>query len=193
MMRRIFLFLLSFLPIALLAQNAVPMAQVVPANTLPVATTAPDSVAPLIRFGYLSYDAALKTMFDYAEAQDSVKVRRDAYEKEMQRVEEEFNQKYESFLEGQREFPRTILLKRQNELQDLMKRNVEFKAEALRELQDFETMYMKPVKDRLNAALTEIAKEQKLALIINTDANACPFIDPQLGVDIQMIVEEFVK
>jgi outer membrane protein len=152
-----------------------------------------DSVKPVLRFGYLSYYAVLKGMFDYADAQDSIKVQREAFAKEMKRVEDEFNQKYEAFLEGQKDFPRTILLKRQNELEELMRRNVEFKAQAQAELRKTEETFLAPVKARLNEALAAVAKEFGLALVINTDANACPFIDPQMGMDIQEMVADYLK
>lgn len=151
------------------------------------------TAAASIRFGYLSYDAVLKSMPDYAQAQDSIKAQREGYAKEMKRVEDEFNQKYESFLEGQKEFPRTILLKRQNELEELMRRNVEFKAQAQRDLQKMEADFLAPVKARLNDALATIAQELGLALVINTDANACPFIDPKMGMNIQEEAIEYLK
>ncbi len=203
MMRKIFFSFLLFLPITLLAQDNVPMTAVIPADSFPVSeknvdslavdTLANDSLAPAIRFGYLSYETVLKGMFDYADAQDSIQAEREAYEKELRRVEKEFNKKYESFLEGQRDFPRTILLKRQNELKDLMQQNIDFKAQAHLDLQAAEERFLAPVRQRLNAALADIAKEYGLAFVLNTDANACPFIDPLYGMDIQSLVEEYLK
>jgi outer membrane protein len=122
----------------------------------------------------------------YAIVQQQMTELRAAYQAELQRVENEFNQKYEAFLEGQRDFPRTILLKRQNELQQLMQQNLEFKAQGQRDLQRAEAEAMKPLHDRLNEVLATIARKRGYALIINTDANACPFIDPALGEDIQV-------
>ena len=180
--------LLVFLPMALLAQEV----------SAEEETTEPSDTTTLIRpslicFGYLSYDAALKSMPEYASAQKTIQANRTAFEQEMQRVENEFNEKYESFLEGQKDFPRTILLKRQNELQELMKRNLEFKAQAREELQQTEERVMKPVHDRLNEVLAEVAREFSLALIINTDTNACPFIDPRMGMNIQEEVNGYLK
>ena len=117
---------------------------------------------------------------------------RAAYEAEAKRVEDEFNQKYESFLEGQNEFPRTILLKRQNELKELMQRNMEFNAQARRDLQTAEEEALKPIRAKLNETLASIAREFGFALIINIDSNACPYIDPVMGKDIQEIVDEKV-
>ena len=98
--------------------------------------SAQDSLS--IRFGYLSYQQALQAMPQYALVQKQMAELRHQYEAELQRVTNEFNRKYEEFLEGQREFPKTILQKRQTELQELMTRNVTFKEESLKQLADAE-------------------------------------------------------
>ena len=49
-------------------------------------------------------------------------------------MEDEFNRKYEDFLEGQRDFPQTILQKRQLELQQLMEKNIEFRTSSSRSM-----------------------------------------------------------
>ena len=159
----------------------------------PVQLVAPEATAPsgvplvtqLISIGYLSYDSALIAMPDYAVAQARLKQLREAYETELKRVEEEFNRKYEDFLEGQRDFPRTILLKRQTELQDMLQRNVEFKQQGLKDLAKAEADALAPLRKKLDAAIATVAKRKGLALVVNTDSNACPFIDSEMGVDLQ--------
>ncbi len=138
-----------------------------------------------ILFGYLSYDSALVAMPDYALLQKQLADLRQAYNDEMKRIEDEFNRKYEDFLDGQKDFPRTILLKRQTELQEMMQRNLEFKHQGQAELQQCEREMMEPLRAKLNEAIATVAREKKLALVVNTDANACPFIDPEMGIDIQ--------
>lgn len=83
------------------------------------------------KFGYLSYDAVLKAMPEYAIAEQNLANLTAQYESEVKRAEDEFNTKYEQFLDGQHEFPQTILQKRQRELQDLMEKNIAFKAVSL--------------------------------------------------------------
>lgn len=144
--------------------------------------------APALKFGFLSYDLALKSMKDYAAVQMRMDSLRSAFNAEMQRVEDEFNRKYEDFLEGQKDFPRTILLKRQTELQEMMQKNIDFKQQLQRELTDTEAQLMAPLRIHLNEAIATIAREQGLVLVINTDANACPFIEPAMGVDVNELV-----
>jgi len=134
--------------------------------------------------GYLSYDSALVAMPDYAEVMAQMKQLRQSYDEEMKRVEDEFNSKYEAFLENRKDFPRTILLKRQTELQELLQRNIEFKSESRRDLRAREKELLAPLRIRLNETIAAIAREKKLTLVVNTDANACPFIEPLQGVDL---------
>ena len=180
-MKKIFIAVLACLSLTMQAQTEKGQAE----------KTANDTVAatPAIRFGYLSYDAALKAMPGYAVASKQTDELRKAYEAELKRAEEDFNQKYEAFLEGQKDFPKTILLKRQTELQQLMKQNVEFKQQGRIDLARAEEEAIAPLRTRLNEALATLAERYGFALIINTDGNACPFIDPKMGQDIQEEVQ----
>lgn len=139
---------------------------------------------PALKFGYLSYDLALKSMKEYATVQMRMDSLRSAFNAEMQRVEDEFNRKYEDFLDGQKDFPRTILLKRQTELQDMLQKNIAFKQQSIQEIKDTEAQLMAPLRIHLNEAIATVARERGLALVVNTDANACPFIEPTMGVDV---------
>lgn len=140
---------------------------------------------PVSRIGFLSCDSLLKVMPQYAIVQKQMSDLRHAYEAELKRVEDEFNQKYEAFLDGQKEFPRTILLKRQNELQELLKKNVEFKQQGRNDLRRAEQEAMAPLREKMKEAIAKVARKQGLALVVNTDSEACPFIAPESGIDIQ--------
>ena len=148
--------------------------------------SAQDSLS--IRFGYLSYQQALQAMPQYALVQKQMAELRHQYEAELQRVTNEFNRKYEEFLEGQREFPKTILQKRQTELQELMTRNVTFKEESLKQLADAEREALAPLKIRLAETVARIANERGLALVVNTDSEFCPYINPAWGENLNELV-----
>ena len=157
-----------------------------------ITASAQDSI-PQLRFGYLSYQEVLEAMADYAIVQKDMANLRAQYDAEMKRVEDEFNRKYEDFLDGQREFPKTILRKRQTELQELMTKNIAFKQESLQQLDDTEQEKMAPLRERLTQAIATIAAEQGLAFVINTDADACPYINPSMGIDISQQVKDALK
>ena len=145
------------------------------------------------RFGYLSYEAALQSMPDYAKAQQQLATLKAQYQAETKRVEDEFNRKYEEFLEGQRDFPKTILQKRQTELQELMERNITFKEQSRAELAQIENDTLAPLKIRLIEMLGKIGRERGYAFIYDTDTKALPFINPAMGDDITQLVKNALK
>ena len=145
------------------------------------------------RFGFLSYETALQSMPDYAKAQQKIEDMKAQYQAETKRVEDEFNRKYEEFLEGQREFPKTILQKRQTELQELMERNIQFKEKSREELAQIEKETMAPLRIRLIELLGKIGREHGYAFIIDTDKTALPFINPDMGDDLNQIVKDALK
>ena len=139
---------------------------------------------PTSKFGYVSYEQVLRAMPDYALVQQKLQALRTQYDAELQRVTQDFNIKYEEFLQGQRDFPETILRKRQTELKDLLERNLAFKAESREQLKQAEVEAMAPLRQMLNETLEAIGLEQGLAFILNTDAGALPFVHPAMGVDV---------
>lgn len=146
-----------------------------------------------LKFAYFSYDAALKSMPDYGIALVNVDKLRNQYNGEIERAEKEFNAKYEDFLENQRSLAPAILDKRQAELQELLQKNLKFKEEAKRLLKQAEDDAYAPLKNKLNAAVKKIGAERGYAFVINTDNNACPYVDSTKGDDISMLIEDALK
>lgn len=146
-----------------------------------------------VKFGYFSYDQVLTSMPEYKVVMENMTDLKTKYDAETKRVEEEFNKKYEEFLDGQRDFAPTILQKRQSELQELLKRNVAFKAEAERLLAKAEKEAFAPVHQKISTALQTIGTEQGYAFILNTDGNACPYINPTMGEDVTDLLKNALK
>jgi len=142
----------------------------------------------VVLIGYLSYDSLLHAMPQYAAVQQQMDTLRLAYEREMKRVENEFNQKYETFLEERSQYPRTILLKRQNELQDLMQSNIAFRNQGLHDLQEARQMALAPLRRLLSQTIAAVAADLHLAVVVNTDSEACPYVDPDVSIDISQQV-----
>lgn len=143
---------------------------------------------PTLRFGYLSCDSVLHAMPEYAAAMKSLDALQAQYDEEMKRIEDEFNQKYETFLEGQRDFAPSILQKRQAELQELMEKNAAFKEEARKLMAGAKKEALNPIKEKIKHAIKQVGKTKKLAFILNTDNNSLPYTDAVIGEDITQTV-----
>ena len=146
-----------------------------------------------LKFGYFSFDAAMKQMPDYTVVQHNISDLQAKYDTETKRVEEEFNKKYEQFLDGQRDFEPTILQKRQAELQDMMEKNVAFKQEAARLLSQAKQEAYDSLKVKLRLAVKVIGDQRGYAFILNTDNDAVPYINNATGEDISAIVKDVIN
>ena len=147
----------------------------------------------VFKFGYLSYEKALKSMREYAFTEQQMANLRSQYEAETRRVEDDFNRKYEEFLDGQREFPKTILQKRQSELQELLEKNIAFKHNSREELAKAEQEAFAPLRIKLIETIGRIARERGFAFIVDTDVKALPYINPDMGEDINFLVQDALK
>lgn len=153
----------------------------------------PLSAAAQVKFGYLSYSEAVKAMPEYAVMQKNLESLKAQYEDETKRSEEEFNEKYQLFLEGRKELADPILKKRQSELQELLAKGISFKAEAARLLKQAEADMYAPLKTKLADVLRRIGTERGYAFIINTDGYALPFVNDAYGEDITAAVIEIIN
>ena len=145
------------------------------------------------KYGFLSYEAALQAMPEYAQMQADMALLKSQYEDEQKRVEDDFNKKYEEFLDGQASYPKTILQKRQSELQEILDKNIAFKKESEKLLLQAQYDAVAPLKQKLNAILATIGQERGYAFILNTDNNSTPWLNPALGEDITEAVEALLK
>lgn len=146
-----------------------------------------------LKYGYFSFSEALKAMPGYAVSERDMAALRAKYEEEGKRVEDDFNKKYEQFLDGQRDFAPLILQKRQAELQEMMEKNVAFKNESKRLLDQADAESKAALKVRLRAIVARIGAERGYAFILNTDNDAVPYVNNIVGEDINALVKDAVK
>ena len=146
-----------------------------------------------LKFGYLSYNAVIQAMPEYAAMQNSMAELRQKYEAEQKRVEDDFNKKYEEFLDGQKSYPKTILQKRQSELQEMLDKNIAFKKESQRLLSQAEEEAMAPIRVRLAEVLDAIGRERGYAFIVNTDEKAALWLNPAMGEDVSAAVKALLQ
>ena len=160
-MKRFFFLLISLLPLALFGQ---------------------------VQFGYLSYQTVMKEMPEYAQVQQQLAALRGKYDAEAVRGEEEFQKKFVEFMQGQKEFPQSIMQKRQAELQTLMNGGVEFRVKAQELIAQAEREMLGEVQKKLNRAILEVGIAYGYGFILNIDDNSCPYINPVVGVDVSDLV-----
>ena len=74
-----------------------------------------------------------------------------------------------------------------------MAKNVTFKAEAVRLLQQADADAYAPLKAQIDAAVQKVGKVKGLAFILNTDKGAFPYVNTLCGEDVTLLIKENLK
>ena len=149
--------------------------------------------AQQLKIGYFSYEAVLKAAPDYLSAKASIENLRKQYDTEIQIAQKDFNEKYENFIENQDGMASAIREKRQSELQSILERNMAFKQESDRLLAKAEEEALAPLRTKLDNAIKALGSEKDFIVILNTDNNAAPYINPVFGEDVTEILISRIK
>lgn len=176
-----------FAIIALLALTAA-HAQLQEPAPAPAAPLQASAVQP--RFGYLNYRAVFEEMPGYAEAQKSLAEIKSKYDTETAHNEENFKRMYLEFLQGQKDFPQTIMLKRQKELQEAMENGVKFRNQIRELLDKAQQDLERPLIASLDSAIALVGTERGYDFVINTAERGFSFINKANGEDITALVKE---
>ena len=136
------------------------------------------------KIGHFSYNAVLQGLPAYVAAQQNLQRMRKQYADELQAAEKEFSEKYEFFIEQQSSLDPSISEKRQSELRSLYDSNIKFRDNSRRMLQQTEADLMSPIKASISSAISIVGKDGGYTVIINTDSDACPYIDGAATTDV---------
>ena len=141
------------------------------------------SAQSTIKYGRLDYDSLLTSMPEYTQVQEQLASLRQQYDKEAAYNEANFKRLFADFLQGQKDFPQNIMLKRQRELQDAMEKSLSFRRSCDSLLVKAEADLLAPLFVKLDAAIQAVGIERGYECIVNTAAGTHPFLHPSLTED----------
>lgn len=134
-------------------------------------------------YGMLRYDSILQSMPEYAAMKIRVKQLRDKYEREANYNEQNFKRMFTDFMQGQKDFPQNILLKRQRDLQDALEKGLAFRHQADSLVRAAEADMLAPIRLMLDDAIAAVGEERNYQYIINRDSKAMPYVRRSLSED----------
>jgi len=143
-----------------------------------------------LRYGYVSYDSLLRAMPEYGEAKARLAQLRAQYEAEARYNETAFKRMFAEFLQGQKEFPQNILLKRQRDLQEAMEKGLAFRRSADSLLRRAEAELYAPLRAAVDSAVKAVGLERGYGYVVNTDERAYVFLHPEVAEDATPFVLE---
>lgn len=134
--------------------------------------------------GSIRTNTILQNMPQYKAMQASMQALREQYEAEARKSEEDFQRKFEEFLQGKDEFPKTILEKRQNELQSILEANANFRIKVQELLAEAEKSLMTDVRAEMTDAIAVVAQDKGVSIVFDLDNGSVPYILSGLAVDL---------
>lgn len=138
----------------------------------------------LFIIGSIRSNTVLHRMPQYKAMKSNMESLRLQYEAEARKSEEDFQRKFEEFMHGQNEFPKTILEKRQNELQNMLETNAEFRIKVQKLLQEAEKTLMDDVRAEMSDAINIVSKERGINIVFDLDGGSVPYVVDGLTTDI---------
>lgn len=135
------------------------------------------------RIATIHFDSVLASMSEYQKAVaegDTLKARLEA---ETAYNEQTFQRQFAEFLQGQKDFPESIMLKRQRDLQDSMEKGIAFRQAADSLLRQARVALEAPARAKLQQALTAVIQERGYDFIVNLDAPQTLFFAPEKAED----------
>lgn len=144
------------------------------------------------KFGFIDFNATLRRMPEYLEAEINLRKIQNEYHEEIERSKREFERQYIDFLLEQDHLSASIVAKRQKELQLLMDNNAQFRDNVQLELEARRDEMLMPIKKKLLSAVSDVCTGQNLDYVVDIGKGTYLYINQEKGVDITDPVYEIL-
>lgn len=142
-----------------------------------------------LKFGHINAMEIVNVMPEYAKAQNDLKALSDQLGKELQRTQEEFNKKYQEFMQTKDSLPVNIAERRQKELEDMMQRQQQFQEKAEQDMQKAQNDMMTPVYKKLDDAIKAVGVSEGVIYIFDLARTAIPYVNESQSINLNAKVK----
>lgn len=137
------------------------------------------SFAQTIKFGSINSEELLSIMPE----RDSVEMKINTYgttlQKELQDMQAEFQRKLETYQKNSAEYTSVMREQKEGELQKDQATIQQFNQVAQNELQQKNAEYMKPVIDKVNAAIKKVSDAKGISFVIDMTSPPFLYVNPK--------------
>ncbi|KAA6349423.1 hypothetical protein EZS27_003136 [termite gut metagenome] len=145
--------------------------------------------AQSLKFAHVSSQDILIVMPEVIKAQAELQSLEKKYSDEIQRTNDEFQKKYQEFLQAMDSLPQNISERRQRELQDMSQRSQQFQQEAQEVMLQKQQEFMTPIYQKLDNAIKIVGEAQNVIYIFDVSRTAIPYINTTQSIDVTPLVK----
>jgi len=147
------------------------------------------------KFGHIDSQALLQLLPDTKTAKTALEAEQKKVEIHLQTMQAELQSKYQVYTENENlvatspeKWTALIKQEKESEMQSLQQRLQDFQGSAEKSLQTKQTELYKPILDKVDNAIQEVAKEGKFTYIF--DVNVVLYFSEEMSVDITRLVKK---
>lgn len=142
------------------------------------------------KIAYFKYYEVIQEMPEFKQMQDSIQKQAEVFDSEMKIMDAEYQKKYKDFLEQQETLTESIKIRRQQELQEIGERAMNFQQHAQQQQQQLQQALLEPIQEKIMKAVQDVGKENHFSYILETNSllyfspqspDATPLVKAKLG------------
>lgn len=141
-----------------------------------------------VRIGVLDVKAIFQALPETAELQKTITFLQSTYQAELQKLEDEYQNKVSTFLADRDRLPKNIQDARIQEIDQLQLRIQAMRREAADDLDQKQADATAPLRARVSEAIKKVSQEQNLAYVLDLNSDAVLYVSPLLTVNIYTLV-----
>ncbi|MBN1186896.1 MAG: OmpH family outer membrane protein [Bacteroidales bacterium] len=124
------------------------------------------------KLGHINSQELLAAMPETDSAQAKIQRIAKEFEDQLEIMQVEFNNKYQKYLQEQKNYTDLVRKAKENELQDLQQRIQEFQYTAQEEIENQRNELFQPIIDKAQKAVKDVARENGFTYVFDTGTGA---------------------
>ena len=139
-----------------------------------------------LKFGHINAQEIITVMPEFTKAQNDIQTLEKQLTAELQRTQEEFNQKYQEFQQAiaKDSLPPNIAERRQKELQDMMQRQEQFQQDAQQQMAKAQNDAMAPIYQKLDNAIKAVGAAEGVIYIFDLARTSIPYVNESQSINL---------
>jgi outer membrane protein len=145
-----------------------------------------------LKFGHVDSRELLMSMPESDSAQTRIQQISEEYQQQMEEMQVELNKKYDTYLTNRESYTELIRQTKEADIQEMQQRIGQFEQMAQQDLQTQQQEFMRPILEKANNAVKEVAQENGFIYIFDTGSgnpvfwseqsiNILPLVKTKLG------------
>lgn len=142
-----------------------------------------------LKFGHINAQEIISVMPEFTKAQNDLQALNKQLGQDLQRTQEEFNKKYQEFMQQKDSLPTVIAERRQKELEDMMQRQQQFQEKAQQDMEKAQNDFMAPIYKKLDDAIKAVGATENVVYIFDLARTPIPYVNEAQSINLTQKVK----